>query len=59
VRREGFEHNRRICRLGLRVDLVGCRRMWPAHVGGSSVQTDPDGSRRIAWMINRMINQGG
>ena len=22
----------------------------------SSVQTDPDGSRRIAWMINRMIN---
>jgi hypothetical protein len=22
----------------------------------SSIQTDPDGSRRIVWMINRMIN---
>jgi len=25
---------------------------------GSSVQTDPDGSRRIVWMIKRMIKQG-
>jgi hypothetical protein len=24
---------------------------------GSSVQTDPDGSRRIVWMIKRMIKQ--
>jgi hypothetical protein len=24
----------------------------------SSIQTDPDGSRRIVWMINRMIKQG-
>jgi hypothetical protein len=23
----------------------------------SSVQTDPDGSRRIVWMIRRMIKQ--
>ena len=23
---------------------------------GSSVRTDPEGSRRIVWMINRMIN---
>jgi hypothetical protein len=24
----------------------------------SSIQADPDGSRRIGWMINRMIKQG-
>jgi hypothetical protein len=38
---------------------------WSAPVGSglltldaSSIQTDPDGSRRIVWMINRMIKQG-
>jgi hypothetical protein len=27
-------------------------------LGAPSVQTDPDGSRRIVWMIKRMIKQG-
>ena len=38
--------------------------LWSAPDGnglltldGSSVQTDPDGSRRIVWMIKRMIKQ--
>jgi hypothetical protein len=36
--------NRQIRSLVLCVDLVGSRRIWPAHVGGL---VDPDGSRRI------------
>jgi hypothetical protein len=27
-------------------------------LGASSIQTDPEGSSRIAWMIKRMIKQG-
>jgi hypothetical protein len=40
------------------VDLVGSRSIWPAHVEASSIWSDPDRSRRIVWMINRMIKQG-
>jgi hypothetical protein len=36
--------HRQIRSLVLCVDLVGSRRIWPAHVGGV---VDPDGSRRI------------
>jgi hypothetical protein len=39
------------------VDLVGSRRIWPAQVG---CVVNPDGlrvTRRIVWMINRMIKQ--
>src|SRR5215207_8884403 len=36
--------NRQIRSLVLCVDLVGSRRIWPAHVGGL---VGPDGSRRI------------
>jgi len=43
----------------LGVDLDGSRSIWPAHDGGSSVQTDPDRSRRIVWMINRMSSKAG
>ena len=38
------EPDRQICSLVLRVDLVGSRRIWPAHVG---CVVDPDGSRRV------------
>jgi hypothetical protein len=48
----------------LGVDLDGSRRIWPAHVGwpvgldGSRrIQKDPEGSRRIVWMIKRMIKE--
>jgi hypothetical protein len=47
---------RQIRSLVLSVDLVGSRRIWPAlKLDGPSIQTAPDGSRRIVWMINRMI----
>jgi hypothetical protein len=36
--------NRQIRSLVLCVDLVGSRRIWPAHVGGL---VGPDGSRRV------------
>jgi hypothetical protein len=36
--------NRQIRSLVLYVDLVGSRRIWPAHVGWV---VDPDGSRRV------------
>jgi hypothetical protein len=36
--------NRQIRSLGFRVDLVGSRRIWPAHVGGL---VDLEGSRRV------------
>jgi hypothetical protein len=49
--------NCQIRSLVLRVDLVGSRPIWPAHVGASSIQSDPDGSRRIVWMIKRMIKK--
>jgi hypothetical protein len=54
ARREGFEPPtaRQIRRRMLYVDLVGSRRVWPAHVGSL---IGPDGSRRIVWMIKRMI----
>jgi hypothetical protein len=39
----------------LGVDLDGTRQIEPAHVGASSVQTAPDGYRRIDWMIIGMI----
>jgi hypothetical protein len=43
--REGFEPpNRQIRSLVLYVDLVGSRRIWPAHV---DCLVGPDGSRRI------------
>src|SRR5215218_971162 len=44
--------NRQILSLVLCVDLVDSRRVWPAQVG---CLVDPDGSRRIVWMIKRMI----
>ena len=39
----------------LRVDLVGSRRIEPAHVHAASVQTASEGSRPIVWMISGMI----
>jgi hypothetical protein len=45
--------NRQICSLVLCVDLVGSRRMWPAHVG---CVVDPDGSRRV--QSDRLDDQG-
>jgi hypothetical protein len=36
--------NRQIRSLVLRVDLVGSRPIWPAHVGGP---VGPDGSSRV------------
>jgi hypothetical protein len=47
--------NRQIRSLVLCVDLVGSRRIWPAHV---ECLVGPGGSRRsrrIVWMIKRMI----
>jgi len=44
-----------ITRRILGVDLDGSRRIEPAHVGCPSVQTAPDGNRRIVWMIKQMI----
>ena len=50
---EGFEPSTlRFTRRMLGVDLDGIRRIWPAHVG---CLVGPDGSRRITWMIKRMI----
>jgi hypothetical protein len=40
-----------IRRLVISIDLVGSRRIWAAHMGWSSIQTDPDRSRWIDWMI--------
>jgi hypothetical protein len=37
------------------VSLDGSRRIEPAHVDASSVQTAPDGYRPIVWMIIGMI----
>jgi hypothetical protein len=37
------------------VDLNGNGGISPAHVDASSVQTAPDGCRRIVWMIIRII----
>jgi hypothetical protein len=39
----------------LGVGLDGPRPIEAAHVDGPSVQTAPDGSRRIVWMIIGMI----
>jgi hypothetical protein len=41
------------------VDLVGSDRSGLLTLEASSVQKDPDRSRRIVWMINRMIKQAG
>jgi hypothetical protein len=43
----------------LRQGKLGSRRIWLLTLDGPSVQRDPDGSRRIVWMINRMIKQAG
>ena len=56
---EGRAAEHQIRSLVLCVDLVGSRRIWAAHVGGPSIWTDPDGSRRIVWMIKRMIKEAG
>ena len=37
----------------LDVDLDGSRRIQPAHVGASSIQTDRVRSRQIIWMIKK------
>jgi hypothetical protein len=44
-------------RLACHPQRSGITTQWPGrHLeDGSSVQTDPEGSRRIVWMINRMI----
>jgi len=39
----------------LSVDLDGSRRIEPAHVEASSIQTDPDRSSQIVRMIKWMI----
>jgi hypothetical protein len=39
----------------LGVDLDGSRRSGLLRLGASSIQADRDGSRRIIWMIKRMI----
>src|SRR5687767_4646733 len=39
----------------LGVGLDGTRRSGPLTLEASSVQTAPDGSRLIVWMINGMI----
>ena len=39
----------------LGVELDGTRRILPAHVGALSIQTGPDGYRRIVWMVIGMI----
>jgi hypothetical protein len=44
--------------LVLSVGLVGSSRIWPAQVGYPSIASGPDGSRRLGWMIKRMIKQG-
>jgi hypothetical protein len=41
-----------IRRLVFSVDLVGSRRIWPAHVG---CLVDPDGSRRV--LLDRLDDQ--
>jgi hypothetical protein len=51
-----IQPNRQIRSLVLYVDLVGSRPIWPAHVGSL---IGPDGSRRIVWMIKRMIKRQG
>jgi hypothetical protein len=45
--------NRQIRSLVLRVDLVGSRPIWLLRLDASSIQTDPDGSCRILWMIKQ------
>ena len=41
----------------LYVDLVGSRPIWLLTLDASSVQMAPEGSRRIVWMIKRMIKR--
>src|SRR5215218_9126713 len=60
ARREGFEPP-----TARSVDWCSAS-VWSApdgsrllRLGPSSVQTDPDGSRRIVWMIKRMIKRRG
>jgi hypothetical protein len=50
--------DRQIRSLVLSIGLVGSRRIWPAHVGYPSIASGPDSSRRLVWMIKRMIKQG-
>jgi hypothetical protein len=38
--------------LVLRVDPVSSRRTWLVTLDRLSIQTDPEGTRRIDWMIN-------
>jgi hypothetical protein len=40
----------------LGVDLDGSRRIYLLTLNAASVQTAPDGYRRIVWMIIGMIN---
>ena len=47
--------NRLILSLVLCVDLVGSRPVCLLRLDASSIQTDPDGTRRIIWMIERMV----
>ena len=46
----GLGDNHQMRSLVLWDDLVGSSRIWPAHVGRV---VDPDGSRRIVWMLKR------
>jgi hypothetical protein len=39
----------------LGVDLDGSRRIEPAHIEASTIQTDPDRSSQIVRMIKWMI----
>jgi hypothetical protein len=38
-------------------ELVGSRLIWLLTLDASSIQTDPERSRRIACIISRMIKQ--
>ena len=51
--------NRQIRSLVVCVGLVGSRPIWAAHVGCLVDPDGPDGSRRIVWMIKRMIKWRG
>jgi hypothetical protein len=57
--RNGISPDRQIRSLVLRVDLVGSRRIWTAQLDASSMASGRDGTRRIFWMIKRMLKAPG
>ena len=55
----GTDPNRQIRSLVIDVHLVGSRRICLLRLGALSTQPDREGSRRIVWMIKRMIKRLG